>query len=219
MHTSHSWPLSILCDPRKARPDVLMHLVTFGSPRVGTLSFKSDFNKLINLRYLRVQNGCDPVTQVPYCGFAHVGQHLWLVPGCVATALCLDRPATPGKSTEENKDQPWPFNRQCCMPCGLHNASPFDGRTFGGPSNSPPWLSAASCYLGICCGCVFGSLCSDDHLMQNYIHVLSQPKANPYWHTVLTRVENDVIQRRRAKKAGHPHSGMGDLHSFFFSTY
>eukprot|EP00035_Acanthoeca_spectabilis_P026673 m.463752 g.463752 ORF g.463752 m.463752 type:complete len:626 (-) comp23153_c0_seq1:115-1992(-) len=179
------------------RTDVAVNLVTFGSPRVGTPAFKRVFNQQTNLRYLRVQNACDMITQVPFCGFSHVGKHMWLIPRWIAKVLCLDRPEVPtgnGKAPISDR-HPYPFDRACCSPCGLNGEFlPEDGRTFAGPSNRPPCMAALPCYLGICCGCWFTwSMCWADHSMTNYIHILNQPKGHPYWYTVLTMRERELL--------------------------
>lgn len=193
-------PPDLLPVRRSFQPGVAVNLVTFGSPRVGTPVFKKKFNKRSNLQYLRVQNGCDAITQVPFFGFLHVGKHLWLVPRWIPKVLCLDYPVIPiGRDHEATglsttTAQPDPFNRLCCVPCGLCGTSPFEGRTFAGPSGRPPYLAACPIPLGICCGFWFtGSTCWDDHKMMRYIRVLNQPKANPYWYTVLTMREAEFL--------------------------
>ena len=45
-------------------------------------------------RHLRVQQGCDIVTQLPCscCLYHHVGEHLWIVPRWITRAYCLGVP-------------------------------------------------------------------------------------------------------------------------------
>lgn len=194
---------------RSLRPDVAVNLVTFGSPRVGTPAFKKSFHLLTNLQYLRVQNGCDAASQIPVCGFTHVGKHLWLVPRWITWILWLDKPAVPiGPDDAERglatkTQQPWPFDKQCCVPpccksCSPDHRLPYDGRTFAGPNDRPPFLAACPCCFGLCCGwCFVGSSCLDDHDMMRYIHILNQPKSNPYWYTVLTEREAIILAGKR----------------------
>lgn len=103
------------------RTDIPINVVTFGSPRVGTRSFARSFNAKHSIKYLRVQQGCDVVTQLPYCCYTHVGDHLWIVPGWVTDVECLQTPVIANKTTANKKklifETPPEFQRKCCYSC------------------------------------------------------------------------------------------------------
>lgn len=86
------------------RTDIPINVVTFGSPRTGTRAFHQSFTAMHNVKHLRVQQGCDAVTQLPCscCFYHHVGEHLWIVPGWIAWAYCLGTPVV----KLEGKDHP-----------------------------------------------------------------------------------------------------------------
>ena len=76
--TGHSYgaALSVLCavDLQYNFPDKHVQAAVFGCPRVGNKAFASSYNKRVFLT-LRVENGNDIVTKVPFAflGFRHVG--------------------------------------------------------------------------------------------------------------------------------------------------
>ena len=76
--TGHSLggAVSVLFGAQLARhqTDITVSVVTFGSPRIGNLAFKSWCATLHNLDVTRVYNSRDPVTWVPFFGFYHVGR-------------------------------------------------------------------------------------------------------------------------------------------------
>ena len=91
-------------------PNVRVTLVTFGSPRVGDVTFARWLTSLDNLRHHRVQNELDLVTRVPYWiprpGMYKHSQtyHVWLRNGKVRSGRILQAPAK-ALSTETGTEQ------------------------------------------------------------------------------------------------------------------
>ena len=79
--TGHSMgaALAVLCaaDIQYNFPEKNIEVVLFGCPRVGNGAFARSYNKRVN-KTLRVENGNDIVTKVPFSfmGFRHVGARL-----------------------------------------------------------------------------------------------------------------------------------------------
>lgn len=73
---SQGGALAVLCgvDLEYNFPDRDYEVIVFGAPRVGNLAFKKSYNKRI-FKTLRVENGNDIVTKVPFAfmGYHHVG--------------------------------------------------------------------------------------------------------------------------------------------------
>ena len=59
-------------------PNLLIKLVTFGSPRVGNAKWKDYFDNNSNIVYYRVTNNRDIVTVIPSINYCHVGKHIYL---------------------------------------------------------------------------------------------------------------------------------------------
>jgi predicted lipase len=55
-----------------------IQIVSFASPRVGNLAFKQEFNKRTNLKHWRIKNQYDFIPRIPYFGFHHVGEQIFI---------------------------------------------------------------------------------------------------------------------------------------------
>lgn len=55
-----------------------LHIVSFASPRIGNLAFKREFNKRTNLKHWRITNQYDFIPRIPYFGFHHVGEKIFI---------------------------------------------------------------------------------------------------------------------------------------------
>jgi hypothetical protein len=73
-------------------------VVTFGSPRVGDLTFMHAYNTSLDIHHIRVTNDDDPISYVPVIGYHHVGH-----------SLVLPRPPPPTirRTVEELKNREW----------------------------------------------------------------------------------------------------------------
>lgn len=58
--------------------DIIIKLITFGSPRVGDLKWKNTFDSINNIINLRITNNRDIVTVIPLIGYHHVGKQILL---------------------------------------------------------------------------------------------------------------------------------------------
>lgn len=75
--------LTILCavDLQYCYPDRDIEAVAFGCPRVGNAAFQKSYDKRV-IKTLRVENGNDIVTKIPFAswGYRHVGGRLHIGP-------------------------------------------------------------------------------------------------------------------------------------------
>ncbi len=55
-----------------------IQIITFASPRIGNLAFQRDFYKRTNLKHWRITNEHDFVPKIPYFGFHHVGEQIYI---------------------------------------------------------------------------------------------------------------------------------------------
>ena len=55
-----------------------IHIVSFASPRIGNLAFQRDFYDKTNLYHWRFTNQHDCIPKIPYFGFHHVGEQVYL---------------------------------------------------------------------------------------------------------------------------------------------
>jgi predicted lipase len=55
-----------------------IQIVSFASPRIGNLAFKRDFKQRTNLKHWRITNQHDFVPRIPYFGFHHVGEKIYI---------------------------------------------------------------------------------------------------------------------------------------------
>jgi predicted lipase len=53
-------------------------IITFGTPRVGNIGFKEEYNKIFGNRHLNIRVRNDFVTKIPIIGYFHVGKSLIL---------------------------------------------------------------------------------------------------------------------------------------------
>lgn len=90
--TGHSYgaALAVLCgvDLQYNFPDLDIEVLLFGCPRVGNRAFAKSYDKRV-FKTLRVENGNDIVTKVPFAswGYRHVGACLPVGPPRVAGAF------------------------------------------------------------------------------------------------------------------------------------
>lgn len=89
---SYGAALAVLCgvDLQYNFPDRDIEVLLFGCPRVGNRAFAKSYNKRV-FKTLRVENGNDIVTKVPFAcwGYRHVGACLPVGPPRVAGAVSL----------------------------------------------------------------------------------------------------------------------------------
>jgi len=70
---------SYMISDNKIINNKIIKLVTFGSPRVGNLSFKNTFEQKSNIIHYRIINHKDIVTSIPYINYYHVGKQYQLI--------------------------------------------------------------------------------------------------------------------------------------------
>jgi len=70
---------SYLISDNKIINNKIIKLVTFGSPRLGNLTFKNTFEQKSNIIYYRIINHKDIVTSIPYINYYHVGKQYQLI--------------------------------------------------------------------------------------------------------------------------------------------
>ena len=58
--------------------DKPIQIVSFASPRIGNIEFKRDFETRPNLKHWRITNQYDVIPRIPYFGFHHVGQRIFI---------------------------------------------------------------------------------------------------------------------------------------------
>jgi predicted lipase len=93
MGHSHGAALAILCasDLEEGYPEKDFEVLLFGAPRVGNKAFRDSYNRRV-FKTLRVENGNDIVTKVPFVfwGYRHVGIKVHVGPPRIPLVFSLN---------------------------------------------------------------------------------------------------------------------------------